>query len=167
MAQIFWTLFGFHLAVLSVFTFFPRISNFFDPSITEETWVVEICIWCIKIGNVLVLHFNRWVKVSAGGLLVPEGLYSSSVLAIEYEYELNCQEKSKFCKFTSELKILSHGQRSVLRWIWLNFMALSVVFIWRLFQFLHFVFSDFQLFRPEYHWIDLSSRNAHLVHKNW
>jgi hypothetical protein len=33
-----------------------RISNFFDQSITEETWVVEMRIWCIKIGNVLVLH---------------------------------------------------------------------------------------------------------------
>jgi hypothetical protein len=28
------------------------------------------------IGNVLVLHFNPWVEASAGGLLVPEGLYS-------------------------------------------------------------------------------------------
>jgi hypothetical protein len=27
--------------------------------------------------------------------------------------------------------------------------------------------SDFQLFQPEYHWRDLSSRNAHLVHQNW
>jgi hypothetical protein len=25
---------------------------------------------------VLVLHFNPWVEASAGGLLVPEGLYS-------------------------------------------------------------------------------------------
>jgi hypothetical protein len=33
-------------------------------------------IWCIKIGNILVLHFNPWVEASAGGLLVPEGLYS-------------------------------------------------------------------------------------------
>jgi hypothetical protein len=23
----------------------------------EETWIVEMCIWCIKISNVLVLHF--------------------------------------------------------------------------------------------------------------
>jgi hypothetical protein len=45
-------------------------------SITEETWVVEMHIWCIKIGNVLVLHFNPWVEASAGGLVVPEGLYS-------------------------------------------------------------------------------------------
>jgi 4-hydroxybenzoate polyprenyltransferase len=29
-----------------------------------------------KIGIVLVLHFNPWVEASAGGLLVPEGLYS-------------------------------------------------------------------------------------------
>jgi hypothetical protein len=34
-------------------------------------------IWCSKIGIVLVLHFNPWVEASAGGLLVPEGLYSS------------------------------------------------------------------------------------------
>jgi hypothetical protein len=26
-------------------------------SITEETWVVEVRIWCIKIVNVLVLHY--------------------------------------------------------------------------------------------------------------
>jgi hypothetical protein len=30
----------------------------------------------IKIGIVLVLHFNPWVEASAGGLLVPEGLFS-------------------------------------------------------------------------------------------
>jgi hypothetical protein len=41
---------------LSVFTFSHRISNFFDLSITEETWVVEMRIWCIKLVNVLVLH---------------------------------------------------------------------------------------------------------------
>jgi hypothetical protein len=29
---------------------------FFDLSITEKTLVVEMRIWCIKIGNVLVLH---------------------------------------------------------------------------------------------------------------
>jgi hypothetical protein len=33
-------------------------------------------IWCIQIVNVLVLHFNSCVEASAGGLLVPEGLYS-------------------------------------------------------------------------------------------
>jgi hypothetical protein len=31
----------------------------------------------------------------------------------------------------------------------------------------HIFFSDFQLFRPEYHRRDLNSRNAHLVHQNW
>ena len=29
---------------------------FFDLSITEKTLVVEMRIWCIKIGNILVLH---------------------------------------------------------------------------------------------------------------
>jgi hypothetical protein len=43
------------------FHFFFRLSNFFDLSITEKTWVVEMRIWCIKIVNVLVLHIkNRW-----------------------------------------------------------------------------------------------------------
>jgi hypothetical protein len=34
------------------------ISIFFYLSITEETWVVEMRIWCIKIVNLLVLHYN-------------------------------------------------------------------------------------------------------------
>jgi hypothetical protein len=42
----------------TVFTFFFRISNFFYLSITEEPWLVEIHIWCIKIGIVLVLHLT-------------------------------------------------------------------------------------------------------------
>jgi hypothetical protein len=33
-------------------------------------------IWCIKIVNVLALHFNIFIEASAGVLLVPEGLYS-------------------------------------------------------------------------------------------
>jgi hypothetical protein len=36
------------------------ISNFFDPGIIEETWLVEMHIWCIKIGNVLVLYIEEW-----------------------------------------------------------------------------------------------------------
>jgi hypothetical protein len=34
-------------------------------------------VWCIKIGIVLILHFKPWVEASTGGLLIPEGLYSS------------------------------------------------------------------------------------------
>ena len=49
----------------------------FEMSITEETLVVEMRTWCIKIVNILVLYFNPWVEASAGGLLVPEGLYST------------------------------------------------------------------------------------------
>ena len=47
-------------------------------STTDETLVVELRIWCIKIGNVFALHFNPSVEASAGGLLVPEGLYKPS-----------------------------------------------------------------------------------------
>jgi hypothetical protein len=39
------------------FHIFFRISNFFHLKITEETWVVGMHIWCIKIGNLLVLHW--------------------------------------------------------------------------------------------------------------
>jgi hypothetical protein len=38
--------------------FFFRISNFFDLSITEETLEVEILIWCIQIGKLLILHLT-------------------------------------------------------------------------------------------------------------
>jgi hypothetical protein len=40
--------------------FFFRISNIFDLNITKETWVVEMCIWCIKIGTVLVFIFQNY-----------------------------------------------------------------------------------------------------------
>jgi hypothetical protein len=78
LAQFHGTLFGFHPTVLSVFAFFFFLHfQLFDLSITEETWVVKVRIWCIKIVNVLVLHFNlALVEASTGELLVPEGLYS-------------------------------------------------------------------------------------------
>jgi hypothetical protein len=47
-----------------------------DLGITEETFIVEMCIWCTKIGIILVLHLNPWVEASVGGLSVPKGLYS-------------------------------------------------------------------------------------------
>jgi hypothetical protein len=47
-----------------------------------------MCIWCIKIVNVLVLHFNPWIKAFAGGLRVSTAqLLSTSVLALKCEYE--------------------------------------------------------------------------------
>jgi hypothetical protein len=38
------------------FHIFSRISNFFVLSTTEETWIVEMRIWCIKICILLILH---------------------------------------------------------------------------------------------------------------
>jgi hypothetical protein len=61
--------------------------------------------------------------------------------------------------------VVYYMHSSILRRIWLNFMAQYLSFS-VLIQF-SFFFSDFQLFRPEYHWRDLSSRNAHLVHQDW
>jgi hypothetical protein len=50
------------------------------------------------------------------------------------------KKKEKFCKFISKLRIISLRHSSILRQIWLNFMALCLVFIRRLFQFSHFLF---------------------------
>ena len=38
--------------------------------------VIRMRIWCIKIGTVYDLYYDPWVEASAGGLLVPEDLYS-------------------------------------------------------------------------------------------
>jgi hypothetical protein len=63
--------------------------------------------------HVLVLHFNPWVEASPGGLLVPEvstaQLLSTSVFALKYEYELNCQEKSKFVNSTQNKRLFPSG----------------------------------------------------------
>jgi cbb3-type cytochrome oxidase subunit 1 len=67
LAQFHGTVFGF-FGSFADFTIFCSISNFFGPSTTEETLLVEMHIWCIKIGIVLALHFNPWVEASAGGL---------------------------------------------------------------------------------------------------
>jgi hypothetical protein len=83
LAQCFWsrsrksTDFG-PISWHSVWVFFPRlfysfhlffrIFNFFGLSITEETLLIKMRIWYIKIGIVLDLHFNPWVEASAGGL---------------------------------------------------------------------------------------------------
>jgi hypothetical protein len=85
------------LGSFSFYIFLCRISNFFDLSITEETWLVEMRIWCIKTVNVFVLHFIPGVVAYAGIFLVPKGLYSPVAKYFstwfKYEYELNCQEK--------------------------------------------------------------------------
>jgi hypothetical protein len=58
LAQYHGTVFGFS-ALVQFSQFFSRISNVFGLSTTEETYkVVEMRIWCIKIGVVLVLHIN-------------------------------------------------------------------------------------------------------------
>ena len=55
------------------FLYYNKLSRYHT---TDDTSLVEMRIWCIKISIVLTLHFNPWVEASAGGLLVPEGLYS-------------------------------------------------------------------------------------------
>jgi hypothetical protein len=62
LVQFYGTLFWFSSDGSLSFHFFSRISNFFDLSLTEETWVFEMRIWCIKIGNVLVLRFKEYWK---------------------------------------------------------------------------------------------------------
>jgi hypothetical protein len=58
LAQFHWTLFGFYRLFQFSHFFFFWISSFFDLSITEETWVVEMRIWYTKIYILLVLHIH-------------------------------------------------------------------------------------------------------------
>ena len=60
-----------HLVFSAFSHLFFGLPTFSGPSTTNETLLVEMRIWCIKIGIVLALHFNPWVEASAGGLLVP------------------------------------------------------------------------------------------------
>jgi hypothetical protein len=76
LAQFHGTLIGFYTTALSVFTSFFQISIFFNLNINDEGWVVEVRICCIKIVNILVLHFDPWIEAFSDGLLVPEGLFS-------------------------------------------------------------------------------------------
>jgi hypothetical protein len=133
------------------FLFFFGISNFFDLSITEETWVVKMRIWCITIDNVVGLHFNPWVEVSAGGLLVPEGLYSTVAKYFGICFQIRiCMElsrKIKFYKFIWERRINSLRHSSILRRICPNFMALwfSSNRSFTVFTFLFFGFPIFSI----------------------
>jgi hypothetical protein len=56
LAQFHGTLFGFYRLFLSFYIFLLRISNSFDMSNTEETELVKMRIWRIKIGIALDLH---------------------------------------------------------------------------------------------------------------
>jgi hypothetical protein len=60
LAQLHITVFVF-FGSYTVFTFFySNFQLFFGLSTTEETSVVEIRIWCIKIGIVLVLKYYNF-----------------------------------------------------------------------------------------------------------
>ena len=54
LAQFHGTVFGF-VGFYNFHIVFPEF-QLFGLSMTEETWKVEIRIWCIKIGIALVLH---------------------------------------------------------------------------------------------------------------
>jgi hypothetical protein len=58
LAQFHDTVFGIfsYPALLQLHVFFP---NFFSLSVTEETLLVKMRIWCIKIGIVFVLHGTK------------------------------------------------------------------------------------------------------------
>jgi hypothetical protein len=128
-----------------IFEFFFKMTFCFTYIFWPHiTWVVEMRIWCIKIVNVLVLHFNPWVKASAGGLLVPEGLYSPVAkyfgTCIKIRIWIELSRKSKFSKFISKRRLISLRHSSILRRIWLNATALCLDFIRRLFHFSHLFF---------------------------
>ena len=51
--------YGFSFGSLHFSQLFFSTSNFFGPSTTDETSLVEMRIWCIKIGIVLTLHIEK------------------------------------------------------------------------------------------------------------
>jgi hypothetical protein len=110
------------------FLCFPQISNFLDLSITEETWVIKMCTWCIKIGNISDLRCNPWVEASAGGLLAPKGLYSPATKYFGSYFEIQIwielSRESKFCKLIWKQRIIFLRHSFILQRIWLNFKAL-------------------------------------------
>ena len=61
----FFFFFFFFLGLIQFSRFVFRISQFFGRSTTEGTQVVEMRIWCIKIGIVLVLYSTIWSFNSA------------------------------------------------------------------------------------------------------
>jgi hypothetical protein len=75
------------------------------------------------------------------------------------------KKKRKFDKSSQKQRIISLMHSSILRRIWINFMA--QYFCLGSFTVFAFAFPDFQIFRHEYYWRDLIGRNAHLVHGNW
>jgi hypothetical protein len=84
---------------------------------------------------------------------------------LKYEYELNCQENSKFYKFISKRRIIFFMYSSILRQIWLNFMATCLFFS----VVLHFsqffpLFYSFHIFFPGFsNFLDLSITEEALV----
>jgi hypothetical protein len=142
-------------------SFLFRISTFSHLGITEETWVVEMCIiWCCKIGNVLVFILTS----SSTPLLVDckspresTAQLLSTCFKIPISIELSI--KSRFDINSSQNEGLSPSG------IWLHFMVLCWIFYPTALS--QFSFSDFQIFPSEHYWRVLSSRNADLVQQNW
>jgi hypothetical protein len=75
-----------------VFTFFFQISNFFDLSITEETWLIEMRIWCIKIGIVLVFHYTTE--------------QNSTVIRVGHQYSLSIPYQGLVSKLTVKYRFV-------------------------------------------------------------
>jgi hypothetical protein len=122
-----------------------RISYFFDLSITDEKWVVEMCIWCIKIVSVWVLHFHHWVDAFAGGVSVFKGLYSPVAKYFGTSFKIRIWIELSSYKFISKRRIISLRHSYIFRRIWFNFLALNLVFIRRHFS-IHYIFRSFYFF---------------------
>jgi hypothetical protein len=135
----------------------------------HTTWVVEMRIWCIKIIDVIVIHYNPWVEASAGGLLVPEVCtaqsLNTSVLALNTEMNWTVKKKVNFVNSSQNEGSSPWG----ITLSFDGFGSISCHSVWfssdGSFSF-HFFSPDFQRFRTEHHWRDLISRNANLVHQN-
>jgi hypothetical protein len=67
-----------------VYTLF-RISKFFGLSITEETYIFEMCICCLEIGALEVLHLT--LGRDCWWIVGPRGFLQSSSEVLRYLLE--------------------------------------------------------------------------------
>jgi hypothetical protein len=93
---------------------------------------------------------------------MPEGDNPSFCLMLEVKEE-SVTWYSILIVLTAVLFIY-RGLEGSLLYHWLHFTALCFELFWDLY--IHNI-SDFQIFRAEFQWRDVSYRNVHLVHQNW
>jgi hypothetical protein len=102
-------------ALLQFSRFVFRISNFFGPSTTDETSLVEMRSWCIKIGIVLVLHISFLILTFGYEMLC----IATDTLLLTLRFR---QQKGLDKIKLLYLNVFTIHLDTVFIWIWTNFI---------------------------------------------